>query len=42
LPVAVEKQNDQILEKRLDICLILGQFCRCHSLCKSFNFTASA
>jgi len=42
LPVAVEKQNDQILENRLDICLILGQFCQCHSLCKSFNFTASA
>ncbi|MFM7788814.1 MAG: hypothetical protein ACKO90_11915, partial [Microcystis panniformis] len=42
LPVAVEKQNDQILENCLDICWILGQFYQCHSFCTSFNFTASA
>nr|CAO90956.1 unnamed protein product [Microcystis aeruginosa PCC 7806] len=41
-PYQVTKSHDQILENRLDICLILGQFCQCHSLCKSFNFTASA
>jgi len=39
---AVEKSNDQIIENRFDICLILGQFYQCHSLCTLFNFTASA